>query len=156
MKCEDMTTKEDKENRIIRIHVTAENWEENKMLAKGMGHKIDEPEYVECVVDLNKGVNIMSELQEGSIVHKAEMLEMDYLRSLGIEPNFADVSRHVEKLLAPALDTTDDDDEIAELEADNEELSYNCEALEDKLDSIEDYVRRMRKQLKENLKNQVG
>ena len=27
----------------------------------------------------------MTELQEGMVVHKAEMLEMDYLRSLGIE-----------------------------------------------------------------------
>ena len=30
---------EDKEDRIIRIDVTAENWEENKLLAKGMGLK---------------------------------------------------------------------------------------------------------------------
>ena len=90
----------------------------------------------------------MTELQEGTVVHKAEMLEMDYLRSLGIEPNFADVSKHIEKLLAPALELADDESEISELEADNEELSYNCEALEDKLDSIEDYAARMRKQLK--------
>lgn len=55
VKYEDATTKEDKENRIIRIHVTAETYEENKMLAEGMGRKIDEPEYVECVIDLNKG-----------------------------------------------------------------------------------------------------
>ena len=55
MKYEDVTTKEDEENRIIRIDVTAENWEENKMLVEGMGRKIDEPEYMECVIDLNKG-----------------------------------------------------------------------------------------------------
>lgn len=55
MKYKDVTTKEDKENRIIRIGITAETWEENKMLAKGMGLKIDEPEYVKCVVDLSKG-----------------------------------------------------------------------------------------------------
>lgn len=90
----------------------------------------------------------MTELQEGTVVHKAEMLEMDYLRSLGIEPNFADVSKHIEKLLTPALELVDDESELAELEADNEELSYNCEALGDKLDSIEDYAARMRKQLK--------
>lgn len=54
MKYEDKTTKEDKENRIIRIDVTAENWEENKLLAKGMGIEIDKPKYVECVVDLKK------------------------------------------------------------------------------------------------------
>ena len=80
----------------------------------------------------------MTELQEGTIVHKAEMLEMDFLRGLGIEPNFADVSKHVEKLLDPALELVDDE----------EESSSNCEALEDKLNSIEDYVARMRKQLK--------
>lgn len=90
----------------------------------------------------------MNELQEGMVVHKAEMLEMDYLKSLGIEPNFADVSRHVEKLLNPVLELADDESEISELEADNEELSYNCEALGDKLDSIENYASRMRKQLK--------
>ena len=90
----------------------------------------------------------MTESQEGMIVHKAEMLEMDYLRSLGIEPNFADVSRHVDKLLTPVLELASNEDEIAKLEADNRELSYNCEALENKLDSIEDDVARMRKQLK--------
>ena len=52
MKYEDKTTKEDEENRIIRIEMTAENWEENKMLAKGI--EIDEPQYVECVIDLKK------------------------------------------------------------------------------------------------------
>ena len=52
MKYEDKATKEDEENRIVRIDVTAENWEENKMLAKGMGIEIDESKYVECVVDL--------------------------------------------------------------------------------------------------------
>ncbi len=54
MKYEDVTTKEDKENRIIRINVTPENWEENKMLAKGMGIEIDEPEQIECVINLKK------------------------------------------------------------------------------------------------------
>lgn len=56
MKYEDKTTKEDKQNKIIRIDVTAENWEENKMLAKGMGMgiEIDEPEYVECVINLKR------------------------------------------------------------------------------------------------------
>jgi len=54
MKYEDKTTKEDEENRIIRINVTAENWEDNKLLAKGMGIEIDKPKYVECVIDLKK------------------------------------------------------------------------------------------------------
>lgn len=91
----------------------------------------------------------MTELWEGTVVHKAEMLEMDYLRNLGIEPNFADVSKYVEKLLSPALDTTDDAESgLEDLRCENKELSYNCEALEDKLDSIKDYVARMRKQLK--------
>ena len=56
MKYEDKTTKEDEQNRIIRIEMTAENWEESKMLAKGMGIEIDEPEYVECVVNLKKEI----------------------------------------------------------------------------------------------------
>ena len=57
MRCEDKTTKEDEEdeeNRIIRIDVTAENWEENKLLAKEMGIEIDEPSYIECTIDLKK------------------------------------------------------------------------------------------------------
>jgi hypothetical protein len=54
MKYKDKTTKEDEENRIIRIDVTAETWEENKLLAKGMGIEIDELEYAECVIDLKK------------------------------------------------------------------------------------------------------
>lgn len=53
---EDVTTKEDEENRIIRIEVTAENWEENKMLVKEMGIEIDEPKQIECVIDLKKGM----------------------------------------------------------------------------------------------------
>ena len=54
MKYEDKTTEGDEENRIIRIEMTAENWEENKLLAKGMGIEIDEPKYVECTIDLKK------------------------------------------------------------------------------------------------------
>lgn len=54
MKYEDKTTEEDMKNRIIRIDVIAENWEDNKLLAKGMGIEIDEPQYVECVIDLKK------------------------------------------------------------------------------------------------------
>lgn len=54
MKYEDKTTKEDEQNRIIRIEMTAENWEENKMLAKGMGIEIDKPEYVKCVINLKR------------------------------------------------------------------------------------------------------
>lgn len=49
---EDKTTKEDKEDRIIRIDVTAENW--NKLLAKEMGIEIDEPSYIEYTIDLKK------------------------------------------------------------------------------------------------------
>ena len=45
---------EDKEDRIIRIEVTAENWEENKLLAKEMGIEIDEASYIECTIDLKK------------------------------------------------------------------------------------------------------
>lgn len=52
MKYEDKTTKEDMKNKVIRIDVNAENWEENKLLAKRIGLKIDEPKYVDCVIDL--------------------------------------------------------------------------------------------------------
>ena len=54
MKYENKTTQQDKKDRIIRIEMTAENCEENKLLAKGMGIKIDEPNYIECTIDLKK------------------------------------------------------------------------------------------------------
>lgn len=54
MKYENKTTKEDEQNRIIRTEITAETWEENKLLAKGMGIDIDEPDYVELTIDLKK------------------------------------------------------------------------------------------------------
>lgn len=44
----------DKENRVIRIEITTENWEDNKILAKSIGINIDNPKYVECVIDLKK------------------------------------------------------------------------------------------------------
>jgi len=48
---------EDEENRIIRIDVTAENWEENKLLAKDMGIEIDKPKYVKNWFEKG-GINI--------------------------------------------------------------------------------------------------
>ena len=45
-----------KQNKIFRIEMIAENWEENKLLAKGMGIEIDEPNYIECTIDLKKEV----------------------------------------------------------------------------------------------------
>ena len=84
---------------------------------------------------------------EGKLVHKAEMQEMDFLRGLGIEPNFADVSRHMEEVLDPFLEREDLRDEIDGLEYDNEELESRVSDLEDKLDSLDTYARRMRREL---------
>ena len=47
MKIEDKTSNEDKQNRIIRIDIIAETWEENEQLAKGMG--IEYSNTAECV-----------------------------------------------------------------------------------------------------------
>ena len=44
----------DEENRVIRIEITAENWEDNKIVAKGIGSDIDNSKYVECVIDRKK------------------------------------------------------------------------------------------------------
>ena len=55
MKIENKTSNEDEQNRIIRIDVTAETWEENKLLAKSMG--IEYPinvEYVELNFELKR------------------------------------------------------------------------------------------------------
>ena len=54
MKYKNVTTEEDKKNEIYRYEITAETWEENKLLAKGMGIKINEPSYIECTIDLKK------------------------------------------------------------------------------------------------------
>lgn len=89
----------------------------------------------------------MTESQEGMIVHKAEMLEMDFLRGLGIEPNFADVSKHIEKLLSPMLDVAEDESELEDLRNDNEELDSKCEELEGTIYSIENYAAKMRREL---------
>lgn len=55
MKYKNVTTEEDEKNKIYRYEMTAENWEENKLLAKGMGIEIDKPKYVECTINLKKG-----------------------------------------------------------------------------------------------------
>ena len=54
MKYKNVTTEEDEKNKIYRYEITAETWEENKMLAKGMRIEIDEPSYIECTIDLKK------------------------------------------------------------------------------------------------------
>ena len=57
MKIENKTTKEDIQNKRMVLEVTAETWEENKMIAKGMGIDLDEDNnvnYVECNFTLKK------------------------------------------------------------------------------------------------------
>lgn len=54
MKYKDKTTEEDKQNKIFRVEMTAETWEENELLAKGMGIELNKPQYVKCVIDLKK------------------------------------------------------------------------------------------------------
>ena len=55
MKYKNITTEEDEQNKIYRIEITAETWEENEQLAKGMG--IEYPssaEYVELNFELKR------------------------------------------------------------------------------------------------------
>lgn len=57
MKIENKTTKEDIQNKRMVLEVTAETWEENKMIAKGMGIDLDEDNnvsYFECNITLKK------------------------------------------------------------------------------------------------------
>ena len=84
---------------------------------------------------------------EGRLVHKAEMLEMDFLKGLGIDPNFADVSRHMEEVLDPFLEQEDLQDEINSLEYDNEELESKVSDLKGTIESLRIYARRMRREL---------
>ena len=93
----------------------------------------------------------MDELDWYAISPKMENMEMDYLRDLGIEPNFADVSRHVEDLCEPLSEWIGEQewasDKLFELEDDNEQLESQVSNLEDKLDSLDTYARRMRREL---------
>lgn len=55
MKYKDITTEEDEQNKIYRVEITAETWEENERFAKGMG--IEYPssaEYVELNFELKR------------------------------------------------------------------------------------------------------
>lgn len=54
MKYKNITIEEDNKNKIYRYEITAETWEENKLLAKGMGIDLDVPSYVESTIDLKK------------------------------------------------------------------------------------------------------
>lgn len=54
MKYKNITTEEDKQNRIIRIDVTAENWEENELLLKATGNSIEYPEVINLDIEVNK------------------------------------------------------------------------------------------------------
>ena len=54
MKCEVITSEEDKQKKIHRIQITPENWEENEQIAKSMGIKLLVPEYVELKFELKK------------------------------------------------------------------------------------------------------
>lgn len=53
MKCENITSEEDKQKKIFRIHVTPENREENEQIAKAMGVK-PFTEHVELKFELKK------------------------------------------------------------------------------------------------------
>lgn len=53
MKCEDITSEEDKQKEILRIQATPENWEENERILKSMGIELS-PEYVELKFELKK------------------------------------------------------------------------------------------------------
>ena len=57
MKYKNITTEEDKQNEIYRVEITAETWEENKLIARGMGIEIPTVDFVKCEIDLKKGVN---------------------------------------------------------------------------------------------------
>lgn len=53
MKCEDITSEEDKQKKIYRIQITPENWEENEQMLKSMGIELF-PEHVELKFELKK------------------------------------------------------------------------------------------------------
>lgn len=58
MKYKNITTEEDKQNKIYRVEITAETWEENEQLAKGMGIEypinVEYVEYVELNFELKR------------------------------------------------------------------------------------------------------
>jgi len=56
MKCEVISSEEDKRKKIFRIQVTPENWEENEQIAKAMGVKLL-AEHVELNFELKRRIN---------------------------------------------------------------------------------------------------
>lgn len=102
---------------------------------------------------------------EGIFRSYVENKTREFLRTLNVDPirMSVEIDKFVDSVLDKLVELFRDDlerygvgeidcetlsDVINAIDEMHDELSYNCEALEDKLDSIEDYVARMRKQLK--------
>ena len=74
----------------------------------------------------------MNNDEMGEFTHKAEMLEMDFLRENGAKPDYIEVEKHIEKI-------TDMFEKQFEqnLEMNSDEIEDVLQDLEDKRDAIE-------------------
>lgn len=74
----------------------------------------------------------MDNKEMGEFLHKAEMLEMDFLRENGVNPDYIEVEKHIEKI-------TDMFEKQFErnLEMNSDEIEDVLLDLEDKKDAIE-------------------
>ncbi len=68
----------------------------------------------------------------GEFLHKAEMLEMDFLRENGVNPNYNDVENHIEKIFGMFEKQFEQN-----LEMNPDEIENALQDLEDKIDAIE-------------------
>ena len=74
----------------------------------------------------------MDNEEMGKFIHKAEMLEMDFLKENGVKPDYVEVEKHIEKI-------TDMFEKQLErnLEMNPDEIEDVLQDLEDKRDAIE-------------------
>lgn len=68
----------------------------------------------------------------GELLHKAEMLEMDFLRENGANPNYNDVENHIGKIVGMFEEQFEQN-----LEMNPAEIENALQDLDDKVDAIE-------------------
>ena len=68
----------------------------------------------------------------GELLHKTEMLEMDFLRENGVNPNYNDVENHIGKIVGMFEKQFEQN-----LEMNPAEIESALQDLEDKVDAIE-------------------
>ena len=99
----------------------------------------------------------MDNEEMGEFLHKAEMLEMDFLRENGLNPDYIEVEKHIEKIIDMFEKQFDrnlemNSDEIEDVLLDLEDKKDAIESASDNLSNLKRLVKSMRKSdMKTNL-----